>query len=229
MPRHFTPALFGFLKDLAANNNRDWFWANKDRYERDVRQPALEFITDFGPRLSSISEYFVADSRTVGGSLFRIHRDTRFSKDKTPYKTNTGMHFRHVRAKDAHAPGFYVHLQPRGSFAGVGIWGPDGPTATAIRQAIVDDPAAWKKAAYGKRFRDAYAMDDHDDKLKRPPRGFDPEHPYIEDLKRRHFLGSLRLTQKQITAADFLDAYTDLCKRAAPFMKFLCEATGVRF
>ncbi len=227
--RYFTSELFSFLNDLARHNDREWFKANQARYEEHVREPALEFITDFGERLAAISPNFVADSRKVGGSLFRIQRDTRFAKDKTPYKTNTGMHFRHVRAKDAHAPGFYVHLEPRASFAGVGIWGPDSASATKIRRAIVDDPTGWRKAAYGKRFSDIYAMDDHGDKLKRPPRGFDPDHRYIEDLKRRHFLGSTKLTQARISGGGFLDDYTAMCRRAAPFMQFLCAAVEVPF
>lgn len=103
MAGSFTPDIFAFLRDLATNNNRAWFHENKQRFEDSVRQPALDFITDFVEPLETLSPHFVADSRTVGGSLFRIHRDTRFSKDKTPYKLNTGMHFRHERAKDAHA------------------------------------------------------------------------------------------------------------------------------
>ena len=101
----FGPELFSFLEDLAANNDREWFAANKRRYEEHLLEPALAFIEDFAPRLEQISPHFRADPRPNGGSLFRIYRDTRFSKDKTPYKTNVGIHFRHERAKDAHAPG----------------------------------------------------------------------------------------------------------------------------
>ena len=100
MPRHFTPKMFSFLRDLADNNDREWFAANKDRYETDVREPALDFIEDFADRLLKISPNFSADPRKQGGSMFRIHRDTRFSKDKTPYKIHTGMQFRHVATKD---------------------------------------------------------------------------------------------------------------------------------
>ena len=80
---YFTPKLFKFLRDLEANNDRTWFKANQDRYIEDVREPALDFINDFADPLAKISPHFVADTRTVGGSLFRIQRDTRFSKDKT--------------------------------------------------------------------------------------------------------------------------------------------------
>ena len=225
--RYFTPKLFGFLKDLAENNDRAWFKANQDAYESYVREPALEFINDFTAPLKGISEYFVTDSRTVGGSLFRIQRDTRFSKDKTPYKTNTGMQFRHIMAKDAHAPGYYLHIQPGECFMGVGIWRPETKVAYAIRDKIDENPAAWKKATQGKRFTDVFTIGG--ESLKRPPKGYDPDHPYIEDLKRKDFIASTRVTQKDITSDHFMADFTANCKRATPFMRFLCEAVGVPF
>jgi uncharacterized protein (TIGR02453 family) len=225
--RYFTPKLFGFLKDLAENNDREWFKANQDAYENCVREPALEFINDFTGPLKGISEYFVTDSRTVGGSLFRIQRDTRFSKDKTPYKTNTGMQFRHIMAKDAHAPGYYLHIQPGECFMGVGLWRPETKVAYAIREKIDEDPAAWKKATQGKRFTDVFTIGG--ESLKRPPKGYDPAHPYIEDLKRKDFIASTRVTQKDITSDHFMADFTGTCKRATPFMRFLCEAVGVPF
>src|SRR6266545_6313689 len=140
----FGPQLFAFLANLRANNDREWFAANRARYEADVLEPALAFIEDFGYRLQSISPHLRADPRRAGGSLFRIYRDTRFSKDESPFKTNTGMHFRHERARDAHAPGFYLHLEPGGVYAGGGIWHPDTPAANRIREAIVSDPDRWR-------------------------------------------------------------------------------------
>ncbi len=225
--RYFTPKLFGFLKDLAENNDREWFKANQDAYENYVREPALEFINDFTGPLKGISEYFVTDSRTVGGSLFRIQRDTRFSKDKTPYKTNTGMQFRHIMAKDVHSPGYYLHIQPGECFMGVGIWRPETKVAYAIREKIDEDPAAWKKATRGKRFTDVFTIGG--DSLKRPPKGYDPDHPYIEDLKRKDFIASTRVSQKDITSDHFMADFTSNCKRATLFMRFLCEAVGVPF
>ena len=225
--RYFTPKLFAFLKDLAENNDRDWFKAHQDLYEEHVREPALEFINDFAAPLEKISPYFVADSRMVGGSLFRIQRDTRFSKDKTPYKLNTGMQFRHTSAKDAHAPGFYVHLQPGECFMGVGLWRPETKVAYAIRERIDEDQAGWKRATRGKRFADVFTLGG--DSLKRPPRGYDEDHPLIDDLKRKDFIASARLTQKAVTSDTFMQDFTGDCRRAAPFMKYLCEAVGVPF
>ncbi len=228
--RHFTPELFKFLRDLDANNDRAWFNANKDRYEQHVKEPALRFVNDFGSRLRKISPHFVADSRPVGGSLFRIHRDTRFSKDKTPYKTNTGVHFRHERAKDVHAPGFYLHLDPAGSFGGVGMWHPETAVQYRVREAIADDPTRWKRATRSKRFTDAFEFAGGDsERLKRPPKGFDPDHPLIEDIKLKSFVASTRFTQKQVTAPGFIDEFAATCKAGTPFVKFLCDAVDAEF
>ena len=151
----FGPELFLFLRDLRANNDREWFAANRDRYEEQLLEPALAFIDSFASRLAKISPHFRADARPSGGSLFRIYRDTRFSKDKSPYKTNVGIHFRHERAKDAYAPGYYLHIGPGEAFAGGGIWHPDTAGATRIRGAIVADPKGWTRAtrtgAFAKR------------------------------------------------------------------------------
>ncbi len=226
--RHFTPKLFEFLRDLDANNDRAWFKANQDRYEQHVKEPALRFINDFAGRLRKISPHFVADSRPVGGSLFRIHRDTRFSKDKTPYKTNTGVHFRHERAKDAHAPGYYLHVDPAGSFGGVGIWHPETKVQYQIREAIAADPARWKRVTRSKKFTGVFGSVDGE-RLKRPPKGFDPDDALIEDIKLKSFVASTRFSQKQVTAPGFIDEFAATCTAGTPFVKFLCEALGVAF
>jgi len=148
----FGPELFSFLEDLGANNDREWFAANKRRYEEHLLEPALAFIGEFAPRLEKISPHFRADARPSGGSLFRIYRDTRFSKDKSPYKTNVGLHFRHERAKDAHAPGYYLHIGPDEVFGGAGIWHPATDAANRIREAIVADRERWKRATRGGAF-----------------------------------------------------------------------------
>jgi len=225
--RYFTPKLFGFLRDLAENNDRDWFKANQDQFEEYVREPALEFINDFAAPLAKISPHFVADSRTVGGSLFRIQRDTRFSKDKTPYKPNTGMQFRHEMGKDAHAPGFYVHLQPGECFMGLGLWRPETKVAYKIREHIGEESTAWKRATRSKRFTDRFTL--AGESLVRPPRGYDEDHPLIADLKRKDFIASTKLTQKQITSDHFMEDFTAYAKAGGPFMKFLCEGVGVPY
>ena len=225
--RYFTPKLFAFLRDLADNNDREWFKAHQADYERYIREPALDFINDFAAPLAKISPHFVADSRTVGGSLFRIQRDTRFSKDKTPYKLNTGVQFRHERGKDAHAPGFYLNIQPGECYMGLGLWRPESKVAYTIRHAIADDATDWKKATRGKRFTDIFSLGG--DVLVRPPKGFDPDDPLIEDLKRKDFIASARMRQSDITSPDFLATFSDHCRRGTGFMQFLCGAVGLEF
>jgi uncharacterized protein (TIGR02453 family) len=223
----FSPALFGFLRQLKAHNDRDWFKANQPRYEEAVRGPALQFISDVAPKLEAISPHFVASAKKVGGSLFRIHRDTRFSKDKSPYKTHTGIQFRHEEGQDAHAPCFYLHLEPGEVFVGAGIWHPDGATAKRIREAIVEDPAGWKRATRGRGFTRRFALSG--DSLKRPPRGFDAEHPLVEDLKRKDFIAVAKLSQQDVTSADFLKTFAATCKAGGPLVAFLCEALELAY
>ncbi|MGH2569856.1 MAG: DUF2461 domain-containing protein [bacterium] len=221
---HVSPRLFEFLKDLKKNNRREWFEQHRERYERDVKEPLQQLIVDFAQPLARISGRFVADPRR---SLYRIHRDVRFSRDKSPYKTNAAVHFRHERAADAHAPGFYLHLEPGSVFAGVGIWRPDSPSQARIREAIVADPAGWKRIVGAKKFRETLEL--AGESLKRPPRGVDAEHPLIEDLKRKDFIGVASFTEKEAVSAGFLERYAETCRAAAPFVRFLTEALELEF
>jgi uncharacterized protein (TIGR02453 family) len=164
----------------------------------------------------------------VGGSLFRIHRDTRFSRDKSPYKTWAAAQFRHrAESADVHAPGFYLHLEPGETFAGVGIWHPPTPEAHRIRQAILEDPAGWKAATRSRRFRARWDLSG--DSLKRPPRGVDPKHPLLEDLLRKDFLGYSEFEPARVMAPGFLERFVDGCRRAADFLEFLTTALGQPF
>jgi uncharacterized protein (TIGR02453 family) len=223
----FTKDLFRFLADLRRNNNREWFQANKRRYEQDVQEPALEFISDFAPLLDEISPHFRADPRPSGGSLFRIHRDVRFSKDKSPYKTQTGIRFRHGLGKDGPAPVYYLHLEPGRSFAGAGIWHPDSATLGKIRAAIAADPDEWLSATHEPPFAAVFELGG--DSLKRAPSGYDPDHPLIEDLKRKDFVCYTMLDEKTVTGDGFLDEYARICRSATPFVGFLCRAVGAPF
>ena len=219
------PALFEFLAELRQNNNREWFQANKDRYENDVKEPLLTFIAAFAQRAPEISSSIMAIPRVQGGSLFRIYRDVRFSKDKTPYKTGAGLHFRHKRGKDVHAPGYYLHLEPGDVFAGCGIWKPNTETVTRIRRKIAEHPDQWLKIIQGKKFKKTFTLGG--ESLQRPPKGFDPDHSLIEDLKRKDYLASIVLNEKIVCEEGFLEYYVDLCKTAAPFMEFLTTAVGL--
>jgi len=223
----FTADLFRFLEDLRKHNNRGWFAKNKERYLDSVQDPALEFVRSFASYLGKISPHFVADDRPSGGSLFRIYRDIRFSKDKSPYKTHVGIDFRHRSGRDVHGPSFYLHLQPGEVFAAAGIWHPERETLHRIRTALVEKPEPWKRAAHGKGFRSRYRLSG--DSLKRAPAGFDPDHPLIEDLKRKDHVAVAMLDERTVTSPDFLPVYAEICRAATPYVRFLCEAVGAPF
>jgi len=217
----FSPDVFVFLRQLKRNNDREWFARNKARYQTSIVEPALSFIGGFAPQLEKLSPFFVADARPTRGSLFRIYRDTRFSPDKTPYKTHVGIHFAHAKAKDVHAPGYYLHLEPGSCFAAAGIWHPDNRSLTKLRTAIVSQPDAWKRA------KGKLALEG--DSLMRPPRGFDPEHPFIEDLKRKDFITSTQLSDDSICGAKFLREYATSARKMAPLVEFTTKALGLKY
>lgn len=223
----FKPACFDFLRELKANNERSWFEANKARYHADVRDPMLDFIAAFAEPLAAISPHFVADPRANGGSLFRIYRDVRFSPDKRPYKTNAGAHFRHAAGKDAHAPGFYLHLEPDACFAACGIWHPGSEALAHIRNAIVEDPDGWTRITQAKVFRDTFTL--RGQSLKRPPRDYDAAHPLIADLKRKDFIAGATFCEADAIQPDFLQRFTHIAQRGAAFVAFLSRAVGVPF
>lgn len=225
--KYFGPEFFKFLKQLEQHNDRDWFLANKDRFEKDVRDPFLHFLDDLRPGLRKISPNFVVDSRPVGGSMWRIYRDTRFSKDKTPYKTAIAAHFEHVRGKSGSTPGFYLHLEPGKSGVGAGVWHPEPPALKRIRDAIASDPKGWSQAtAQGKS---GSACGFIGESLKRPPPGYDAAHPFIEDIKRKDFAASVSLTDRVVTSADCMDAVLEAYRSIAPFTRFLTEAVRLAF
>jgi uncharacterized protein (TIGR02453 family) len=222
----FTAKTIHFLKQLRNNNNRDWFNDHKQDYEDFIRTPALIFIEQMAEPLAKISPQFEAIPKKVGGSLMRVYRDTRFSKDKTPYKTNIGIQFRHRLGKDVHAPGFYLHIEPGEVFIGVGIWHPDSETLFKIRTAFAEEPNPYQQALAHKPFQN-FAM--AGDSLKRPPRGFDADHPLVEELKRKDFIAVNELDEKALFEKNLADKIAKQFDSATPLMKFLCNAIDVKF
>lgn len=219
--------LFQFLLELKRNNNRDWFQRNKDRYESSVRDPVLRLIADIGPRIKRLSSHFVADANPVGGSMTRIYRDLRFSQDKSPYKTAIGVHFWHARGKDGATPAFYLHLEPDNCSAGAGIWRPEPQALKSIRDAIAEDPKKWERATSGREFRSSFTM--VGESLGRPPPGYDPNHPLIEEIKRKDFAVSSPLPGGQVWSPDFMEVLFEAFRTSSPFAKFLTEAVGLPF
>jgi len=224
----FPQDLFRFLRELRAHNQREWFQDNKDRYKQCVVEPVQAFITAMAPRLALISDAYLADPRPNGGSMFRIYRDTRFSNDKTPYKTHVGCQFRHTAGRDAHAPGFYVHLAPGEVFFCGGLWMTPNPILQQIRERIVAKPEAWQQVLDDQGLRRHFGVL-QGESLKRPPRGFAADHPYIADLKRKSFVVLQEADETLATSADFIEVVTDAFTAATPLMAFVTRALGLRF
>jgi len=221
----FTRETFRFLGELAANNERTWFEANRQRYEDLVRGPALEFIAAMGPVLARIAPSFRAEPTKAGGSLMRVHRDTRFSADKTPYKTNVGIQFRHARGRDVHAPGLYVHLAPEECFFAAGCWHP-GPEALAkIRGYIAAKPPRWFAARDDASFAAHWEL--WGERLVRPPQGFPADHPAIEDLKRKDFVAVADASRTDMLGPGLVERAAERFAVTAPLMKFLCNALEI--
>jgi uncharacterized protein (DUF2461 family) len=205
MPRaYFSPATFRFLRALARNNNREWFQAHKADYERDVRDPFIELITDMQGPLAKISKHYRADPRKNGGSLFRIYRDTRFSGDKDPYKPWASARFYHERRHEISAPSFYLHIQPGDCFIGGGMWRPDADP-------LKDHFEFWGES------------------LTRPPRGFDPQHALIDDLKRKDFAAGEGFDEKLACSTELLPYMVVSYKRIAPMIDYLCASQELDF
>lgn len=223
----FSKKTLMFLAELENNNNRDWFNVNKPRYEDDVRTPALQFIEKMEPLVKRRSVYLDASAKKVGGSLMRVYRDTRFGTDKTPYKTNIGIQFRHVRGKDVHAPGYYVHIECGHVFFGAGMWRPDSEALKSIRMLIDEHPKEWQSIS--KKVINKGGFEFAGESLKRAPKGFAPEHPLIDDLRRKDFIALYTLPAKAIHAKDFHKQIGKLMTASSPLMEFLCSANDLMF
>jgi len=221
MPEYFTPELFRYLGRLKRNNKRNWFLAHQDEFETCVRQPALRFITEFAAPLSEIAPYLNADPRPWRGSMFRIYRDVRFSADKRPYKTHVAMRFSH-HGKDVHSPGFYLHLEPGGSFAACGLWHPEPPALLKVRNAIVARPREWRAVRPLLNWDDA-------GKLQRPPRGFPADHEFVDDLKLRDLGSAVEFTDTQVCGPRFMSVFVKACRKMSPLAAFLSSALGLPF
>lgn len=228
MTSYFTDASFKFLRGLARHNSREWFAAHKADYETHVRTPFQRLLVDLQPALASVSEHYRAEPKPVGGSLFRIQRDTRFANDKTPYKSWQGARLFHARGRQVEAPSFYIHLQPGNCFVGAGLWHPQSATQRTVRQFIFDNPGSWKAAAHATAFRRRFDLDG-DEKLVRPPRGFPAEFEFIEDLKQKNFV-ALRAIDDAVMLGPKLrqTLATDLAA-LAPFVDYLCAALDLEF
>ena len=221
----FTPSLFTFFKDLKRHNNRAWFVANLHRYVEHVQRPFLAFIRAFAPRLAKMTPHLLAVAKPIGGSMFKLNRDVRFTKEKTPYHTRVAGRFLHARDPMGHGPGFYLHLEPGDCSAGSGIWLPPTVQALAIRNRIIALPSEWTAITRKPSFMRQATF--WGESLKRPPAGIRADHPLIDDLKRKSFVTFVDFKEAEVCAPDFLDRFTDACRVMAPLNRFLAEAIGL--
>ena len=223
----FKPEFFRFFRELAKNNNRPWFMENKPRYQQQVVAPMLAFIEAMQGPLADLAPHYRAIPKAVGGSMFRIYRDARFSNDKRPYKEHAAFHFRHEQGKDAHAPGYYLHLEPGNVFFGGGIWVPPAEKLTAIRDTIMDSPSAWSQVRNDSKIAEYGGIQGKG--LKTAPRGIAKDHPQIEDLRRKSFFVMREVKPSQAGKADFVDMVADTYKDCEPMMGFICHALEIPF
>ena len=223
---YFDEATFKFLRQLSRNNNREWFTANKARYEASVRGPALALITDLAEPLAAISPKFRAVPKAVGGSLFRIQRDTRFSNSKLPYKTWIGLRFFHERGRDGDAPLFYLHIEPGNSFVGGGLWHPQTAALRKIRDYLIANPVSWKAVCTQAEKRGFVWGGES---LLRAPRGYEPDHELIEHLKRKDFVLSRELSDDEVLSDQFGRTIIAAFDQVAPLVDWLCDAVEIDF
>ena len=223
----FPKDTLAFLDDLRANNTREWFTANKARYEQSFLEPSLELIRQLEKPLAKLTPMLRVEAKKMGGSLMRIYKDTRFSNDKTPYKTNIGIQFRHLAGKDVHAPGIYFHVANDECFVGAGIWKPEAEPLKRIREHLLLNPTEYTRAITNKKFRSLYSL--VDDRLKSAPRGYAKDNPMIDELRRRSFIGGANLSAAQIQSKLLIELILERIRAAKPLMIFLCEALEVPY
>lgn len=222
----FSKSSIKFLESLKENNNREWFNENKAEYEALIREPALDFIATMNEPLHELTPHFIAEPKKVGGSMMRPYRDTRFAKDKTPYKTNIGIQFRHAGGKNVHAPGYYVHIEAEESFIGIGLWKPEPEQLFSIRQSISEKYDQW--CLLSKTIK-KHGYDFTGETLKRPPKLFDKEDPAIEEIKRKSFLIIKSFNNEELFSPDFVKYVAQEFEKSHEFMQFLCRAVKVSF
>ena len=217
MPASSIPkSTLDFLKALRENNNREWFTANKSRYQAEHAH-VVEFAEAL---LARMGQHDQLVPMTGKQSLFRIYRDVRFSKDKSPYKS----HFSGTRKRDTKwlRGGYYFHIEPGGSFVGGGFWGPSSADIKRIRQEIAIDAEPMRKLIAAPEFVETFGQLDGE-QLKTAPQGYSQDHPNIDLLRYKQFLLSQSYTDKEVTSPDLLDKMVLAFQRMRPFFDYMSE------
>ncbi len=214
---------FRFLKDLKKNNDRAWFLDNKSRYETaraDFEAFLDELLTGIAKFDAGIAHHRAKDC------IFRIYRDVRFSKDKSPYKTHLGAYISPAMKKsDIHSrAGYYIHIEPGASILAGGAYMPQGEWLKAIRQEIDYNAGTFKKIVNNHEFKAIFG-ELEGDKLKRAPKGYTPDHPEIELLRYKSFLAVHKCDDKTVISKDFMQQCISVFKTLFPLNEFLNRST----
>lgn len=228
--RGFSDAALRFLRQLRRHNDRPWFEAHRAVYDEDIRPTLRALVEAVDDRLALAVPEIVGD---VGRSVFRIHRDVRFSKDKSPYKTHVAAWFFHRRAgkgvgsssPDGGAAGFYLHVEPGASFVGGGMWMPQRPQLAGIRDAIAAKPEVFA-ATLGGAFKRRFRALDPASALTRPPAGFPADHPAIGWLKLRSFTAERAIPDTALASPRLPDTLLSDYRILTPLVRFLNDALG---
>lgn len=215
------PSTLTFLRQLKRHNEKPWFDAHKDQYlaaKTDFDELVQQIITTYGLTDPDIGTLQVKDC------VFRIYKDVRFSKDKTPYKTHLAAGFNRG-GKKAHYPGFYFHAEPGGNtFCGGGIWRPAGPELKKIRQEIDYNYEEFLSIIQGKKFSRMFGKLEDADSLMRPPQGYDENNSAIEYLKMRNYITGIPFTDADLTSSNLLKKIVSAFTTMKPFIDFLGRA-----
>jgi uncharacterized protein (TIGR02453 family) len=214
------PATLDFIKQVSKNNNREWFAEHKADYEA-ARADVLAFIELLIPVLASIDTAFPKDTQAKS-CLLRIYRDVRFSKDKSPYKTNFGVFFA-VHGKTGAEPGYYINLEPGNCFFAAGYWMPDAASLKNIREEIDYNSDEFLKIIEAERFKNLFEIS-KEDTLKNAPKGYPLDHPLIDLLKLKSFNGILRLPDQAFIKPTIVDKLKTAFESIYPFILFLRTA-----
>lgn len=226
----FRPGALGFLRSLRRNNRREWFEGNRDRYEDEVRGPLRALVEDVDIRLAAFAAEITGDPRR---SVFRIHRDVRFSRDKSPYKTNAACWFFHRDAgtgvgREAHGgAGFYFQIAPGECLMGGGLWMPPPASLSLIRQRLSEEPEAFEEIVMAPGFRRRFGPLDEEAMLTRLPRGFPADHPAGRWLRYRSFTAGRDLAERDIASPRLVERLADDFRRLTPLVRWLNEALGL--
>jgi uncharacterized protein (TIGR02453 family) len=217
-----------FLADLAAHNDKDWFAENKPRYERDLVEPARALVRGLAARLESVFPQITGSDAKAGGSLTRIHRDTRFGKDKSPYHTHVGMHFWHAQGKKMETPGFFLRIDAQEVLLATGQHQPEPDVLARIRSAIDRDGSGWRRAVRDPQFVKLWRGLDGET-LKRVPAPYAADHPDADDLRRKDFTAFARVPAAAVTKPGFAADAVARWQASGPLLAFLCRAAGLPF